>query len=214
MAERHVYVIGDSISLHYFPKLQDELRAEFVCERKGNAEEYAAAVLNLDIPKGANCGDSDRVLAYLRYLRSTKPVSADYLLVNCGLHDIKTDMESGEKQVPLERYRENLTAIVTEARAMVPGFVWVNTTPVFDEIHNNYPDTTFHRHGAAVCEYNAVAHEIMRGAGVPVIDLYTFSLSLLPGGFMDHVHYDEPSRVKQAVFIAGSLRRLDEEARG
>jgi hypothetical protein len=41
------------------------------------------------------------VLAYLASVRAAGGLLADTLLLNCGLHDIKTDLKTGAKQVPL-----------------------------------------------------------------------------------------------------------------
>ncbi|HRR06077.1 MAG TPA: SGNH/GDSL hydrolase family protein, partial [Victivallales bacterium] len=104
-----VYVIGDSISIHYGPYLEKYLRGFMKYERKtGEAE----ALLNLDNPQGANGGDSARVLDFLRGMAASGGIDADILLLNCGLHDIKTNPSTGLKQVPIENYKANLREII------------------------------------------------------------------------------------------------------
>ncbi|MEM7108775.1 MAG: hypothetical protein AAF519_11155, partial [Bacteroidota bacterium] len=60
-----IFVIGDSISIHYGPYLAQYLGTDFQYARKGDNGE---AFKNLDIPVGANGGDSRMVLDYLREL--------------------------------------------------------------------------------------------------------------------------------------------------
>jgi lysophospholipase L1-like esterase len=191
-----IYVIGDSISIHYGPYLEKYLRGKFAYSRKEGAEE---ALLNLDRPQGANGGDSSMVLAFLQ---AKGDLPADWVLVNCGLHDIKTTPATGAKQVPLEQYRRNLRAIVARVGAKM---IWIRTTPCDERIHNARPGIEFYRYAADVLAYNEAADEIMATAGVPVIDLYTFTVNLGPDLYCDHVHFPEPVREKQAAFIAGWL---------
>jgi lysophospholipase L1-like esterase len=199
-----VYIVGDSISIHYGPYLKQYLAGSMDYARK---EGEAEALLNLDKPQGANGGDSSMVLDFLRGLARTKSLQADLLLVNCGLHDIKTNPQTGAKQVPLAEYKNNVRAIAATAKEMQVPLVWIRTTPCDERVHNR-PDMKFHRFAADCNAYNAVADRIMNEAGVPVIDLYTFTCNLGPDLYCDHVHFTEPIRKQQAAFIAGWLNNL------
>ncbi len=108
MNKPRLYVIGDSISIQYGPYLEKYIAGRFAYGRK-TAE--AEARLNLPSPQGENGGDSSVVLAFLRGMVESGALAADLLLVNCGLHDIKTDPISGRKQVGIDYYRQNLTEI-------------------------------------------------------------------------------------------------------
>lgn len=198
-----IYVVGDSISIQYGPHLEGYLKGVMAYSRKEGAEE---ALLNLDKPQGANGGDSSMVLAYLKERRRTGGIDADLLLVNCGLHDIKTDPATGAKQVPLDQYERNLRAILETVEPMRPRFVWIRTTPCDEAVHNNRPGLGFHRFAADCAAYNAAADRIMRAAGVPSIDLHTFTRNLGPDLYCDHVHFHDAVREKQAAFIAGWLQ--------
>src|SRR3954466_8909069 len=84
-----LFVLGDSISMHYGPYLEQVLRGKWDYERKrGRAE-------NLDQGTGANGGDSNAVLAYLNERLAAGGIAADWLLLNCGLHDVKSDRQTG-----------------------------------------------------------------------------------------------------------------------
>jgi len=196
-----VYVLGDSISMHYGPYLEKFLGGVMNYARKAGEEE---ALLNLDKPQGGNGGDSSMVLPFLKAKAATGGIDADVLLLNCGLHDIKTDPKTGAKQVPLEQYRSNLRAIITCVASMRPELVWVRTTPCYERVHNS-PGMAFLRFAADVEAYNLAADGIMADAGVARLDLFTFTSNLGPDLFCDHVHFLEGIREKQAAFVAGWL---------
>ena len=196
-----VYVIGDSISAQYGPYLEQYLAGTFRYGRKTGKEE---ALRRLELPESANGGDSSAVLAFLRAMHSHEGIDAEVLLVNCGLHDIKTDPGTDNKQVPLDLYRQNLTAIILTAGEMGLRMVWIRTTPCDQTVHNR-PGMAFHRFAADCDAYNAAADQVMAAAGVPAIDLYGFTKALGPEPYCDHVHFHEHIREKQAAYIAGWL---------
>lgn len=196
-----VFVIGDSISIQYGPYLERYLPENFTYSRKIDAGGEKAEA-NLDIPTGANGGDSRMVLEYMRQRREHAPIVADVLVLNCGLHDIKTDLITGDKQVAIGEYEGNLRAIVAESKPR--HIVWVRTTPVIDAIHNQ-PGASFHRHASDVYAYNKVADLVMTKAGATIVDLHSFSKKFSPEGFCDHVHFKEEIRALQGAFLAGIL---------
>lgn len=201
-----VYVIGDSISIQYGPYLEQYLHGRFRYERKSGVSE---ALLNLDVPQGANGGDSRMVLAYLRERVQDPLWKPDYLLINCGLHDIKTAPATGQTQVDIDAYRQHLMSICRLCRDAKLRMLWVTTTPVDDAQHNERSGASFHRYARDLQRYNNVADEVMQHFEVRVLDLHQFTLRL--GGtevFCDHVHYTEPVRRLQAAWISGFLDAL------
>ena len=196
-----IYIVGDSISIQYGPYLRAYLAGPMEYSRKEGEE---GALLNLDHPQGANGGDSGMVLAFLKSKAESGGIDADFLLVNCGLHDIKKDPHTGEKQVPIDAYAENLRAIVDIGTRMKPALIWIRTTPCDEAIHNR-PGMAFHRFSADCDAYNGVADGIMAECDVPMIDLYGFTQRLGPDVYCDHVHFHDHVREKQAAFIAGWL---------
>lgn len=201
---RKLFVLGDSISIQYGPHLEANLRGKWLYARKtGEAE----AMLNLDVPEGANGGDSAMCLAFLRGLVAGDALDADVLLLNCGLHDIKSDpLNPTRKQVPIDAYRANLHGLIDAAQTRGTQVVWVRTTPAHEPTHN-LPGMTFWRFNADVDAYNAAADEVMRERGVPTIDLHGFTTSLGPLESLLHDgrHYHEPIQRLQAAYIAGWL---------
>lgn len=197
----NIYVIGDSISIQYGPFLKALLTDVMGYARKEGTE---AALRDLNQATGANGGDSSRVLSFLEAKAVTDGIDADLLLVNCGLHDMKTDLETGACQVPIDLYAENLRAIIQQAEQMGLQLIWIRTTPLDEGVHHLHCKD-FYRFEADVATYNHVADEVMAAAEIPVIDLHTFTLNVGPDLYMDHVHFREPIRKMQAAYIAGWL---------
>jgi lysophospholipase L1-like esterase len=147
-----VLIVGDSISMGYFP-------------HASAAAGERAELLRHD----GNGGDSANVLAHLDgWLEQF--ADARLVHLNCGLHDIKRDRPGGEHQVPIGRYRENLSAIFERLLSAGRNVVWATTTPVIDKHHAAARD--FDRHEADVLAYNAAAAEVVSSAGAGIDDLH------------------------------------------
>jgi hypothetical protein len=199
-----IYLVGDSISIDYHPALATLCEGTCYYRRKGGLEE---ALLNLDAATGANGGDSARVLAHMRELLANHPDVADTFLINCGLHDIKVDPQTGAHQVPLPLYRRNLETLLSLIAAAGKRLIWITTTPVDEVQHQSFP-VSFHRYEKDLAAYNAAAREIMRGRGIPIIDLHGFTATLEVDLFRDHVHFHPEVSARQAAFIHARLKEL------
>lgn len=204
-----LFVIGDSISMQYGPYLEKYVQGVWRYDRKSDDGQ---AGKNLDVPTGANGGDSRMVLEYLRLKLKDKNFRPDVLLLNCGLHDIKRHPQTNAIQVDAAGYRRNLETIVGLLRARGITLVWMRTTPVEDERHNSR-SKQFKRYARDLDEYNDIADAVMTQHKWPVIDLYSFTKSLGGERFIDHVHYDETARSLQAAHIAGFLHAYASGAR-
>lgn len=201
-----VFVLGASLTIQFGPYLEKELEGRFRYDRKRDSGGERAED-NLDIPQGASGGDSSMVLSYLQKRRLHDPIDADILLLSCGLHDIKTDPVTGQKQVPIDQFENNLREALKEAALMGLKVVWLRLTPFIEEIHNAR-SKSFHRFSADADAYNAIADQVMRESGTTVIDMNPLFESLLPQSLIDHIHCDHPARQTQARFIATELFRL------
>ena len=217
-----LFILGDSISIHYGPFLERMLAGRCICDRKGSellrAESLAAGekdtlqrLAALESSSVAiNGGDSACVMAYLQSRCTPAPPAWSVLLLNCGLHDIRTDPQNSSRQVEPAAYAENLNAILHLAALASRRTVWLRTTPVSDSCHQQL-NPEFHRFNADVEHYNQIADRIMDQAGIPKIDLYTFTRALsaspasLDSLYCDHVHFVEPVQRLQAAYIAGWL---------
>ncbi len=200
-----LYVIGDSISIQYGPYLEKYTQGTWQYDRKSDAGQAAQ---NLDVPTGANGGDSRMVLEFLKTKLQDQSFRPDVLLLNCGLHDIKRNADTDAIQVDSASYRSNLKSILKllEERNIHP--IWLRTTPVEDERHNSR-SKAFKRYARDLDAYNAIADEVIAQNNVASIDLYSFTKNLGSEHFIDHVHYDEEARAAQAAYIAGYLHAVD-----
>ncbi len=196
-----IYVVGDSISMHYGPYLEKKL--ENICryDRKRGSENY------FDGPDSANGGDSNMVLEHLKELLKKPDFEIDYLLVNCGLHDIKRYKNYSTTQVSLEQYSKNLVQIICISKELKAKLIWMSSTPVEDAIHNKIK-SEYKRYNQDLINYNNTAAKIMKQKNISLIDLYVFTKELIPRAYKDHVHYNDETRKKQASFIAGKLIEL------
>jgi len=194
-----LHIVGDSISIQYGPHLQKFLSGTpWIYSRK------EGPIGNIDYGGGANGGDSSMVLGYLTDCASAGK-HWNLLLINCGLHDIKTDPITKTRQISEDSYRNNLHSILALAPTLAPRLIWIRTTPVVDAIHQKH-SSAFHRHHADQQRYNAIADDVMRAANITAIDLDHFTRAC--GGddvFCDHVHFTDPIRTQQAAYIAGWL---------
>jgi len=196
---KKLFVIGDSISMHYGSYLKKLCEGRVEYARKSPQPDFVVSGLK----QTENGGDSAEVLKYAKYLDALSLIDFDTLLLNCGLHDIKTT-EKG-RQVEIEDYIHNLneTLKIFEARGV--NIIWVSTTPVDDEAHNSRANIKFKRYNSDALTYNAAAKKIMESHGIPIIDLYSFTIPYLKAELKDHVHYSEKMRSLHASFIASSL---------
>jgi len=196
------FLLGDSISVQYGPYLAKHV------ERFGTYARKDGCVGNLDIPEGQNGGDSRMCLAYLRQRCADEAFRPDWVVLNCGLHDVKRPAtDEPVHQVSPEDYRRNLAAIFDLLQDRGIRVCWIRTTPAFESVHN-VRSSSFHRFAADVDAYNEIADALCRERGLPAIDLHGFTLPYCPDAFCDHVHFREPMRELQAAFIAGHLERL------
>lgn len=161
-----VLLIGDSISIGYTLEVRERL--------KGQANVVRPPV---------NCGPTTTGLAQLEAWLETGGAGKrwDVIHFNWGLHDLKHVGEDGttlvavspetRRQVSPEDYRGNLQTLVSRLQKTGAKLIWRNTTPV--------PAGAKGRVVEDVPLYNQLAAEVMKEAGIPTHDLYTFALERL-----------------------------------
>jgi len=148
----NVVLIGDSIRMGYEATVRAQL-----------------PTLNIWSPE-QNGGDSRRIRENLTdWTTVHKP---QLIHINCGLHDLKKDFETGTAQVPLEEYRDNLTHILTHLQNETEAtIIWALTTPVNEKWH--HARKGFDRFEDDVVSYNQSAQEICKNLKIPVNDLFS-----------------------------------------
>lgn len=204
-AKPTLFILGDSISIHYGPHLKKFLEGDVDVEQK------QAETLN-GKKFSRNGGESRRVLAYVTEKLQQPGFKPDYLLLNCGLHDIGHDSVTHQLKVPLEEYRQNLGKIFSMIRQKKITIIWVTTTPVVDSIHNSRIKE-LQRFAKDLAQYNEAAAELCRQYSIRTIDLHDFTAKLGPGAYIDNVHYKEEVRVLQGAYLAGAIKEIIKEKR-
>lgn len=196
---KSLFILGDSISVHYTPWLSKFLGSDWNVSRKGDIP----APVIVDEPEHENGGDSRMVHEYLCAVLPS--INADFILLNCGLHDIKRlPIDPNRNQIPLEQYQRNLLDIIQMLHDRGKTIFWTTITPVDDRRHRMM-NPNFLRFDSDVFLYNNAAKQIMMEAGIEVFDLGGFTRKLSGEIYADHVHYLEETVKLQAAFLAGCL---------
>ena len=185
---KRVILIGDSIRMGYEATVRQQL----------------AGVATVITP-GDNGATSDNVVAHLDEWAISR--AADVIHVNCGLHDIKAELDQDARRVPLARYTENVRYMLTRLKAETDATIlWASSTPVNEESHNALKP--FGRFEADVVAYNAAAAEIATDLGIAIDDL--FGVITEAGGdellMDDGVHFEQAGSVLLGEHVAGCIR--------
>lgn len=197
-----LFLVGDSISIYYTPYLQADTVKLVQFSRKGSPTAETIAQQLSD--PNAQGGNSRMVLEYLKGRYAEPGFRPDVVVINCGLHDIKRIPKTNAIAIEASEYHDNLAAILALVRSKGGQLLWVNTTPVNDVRHNSL-SKEFYRYNADVKRYNEIAEKLFKQSHVPMVDLYDFTEQLGESHYIDHVHFDEPTRMLQAAYIAGFL---------
>ena len=119
---------------------------------------------------------------------------------NFGLHDLRI-METGQHQVELPAYEDNLRAMVGRLKQTGAKLIWATTTPV--PVGKVSPA----RNAADVIEYNLAARRIMLENGIEIDDLFTLVLPRLSTLQLPvNVHYKPEGYEVMAAQVARSIR--------
>ncbi len=175
-----VLLLGDSISIGYTLPTRKLL----------------AGVANVHRAQ-TNCGPTSRGVEQLdRWLGTGK---WDVIHFNWGLHDLK--WIEGKRQIPLEKYKENLEQLVARLKKTDARLLWCSTTPV------PQGDLKPPRTNEDVIAYNAAAQKIMEENGIATDDLYAFAASRL-GDIQRpvNVHFTPKGSQQLAEKVAQAIR--------
>jgi hypothetical protein len=205
-----IFVIGSSATLLMHPHLVQLCQGQFHYSMKGQeSQELAQALTNLDIPQGASAGDSGMVLKYLSQLQIQPDFKPDLTLLHVGMHDIKTNVATGQRQVSQPDFEQNALAIAQWFEAQNLRLVWMSAGPLDESIHNAR-QKTFHRYNADLTRINHFLSSISVAYNQPLIDLAGFTASLGPSDslFVDHIHCHDAIVQQQAAFVVQQLRSI------
>jgi len=188
----NVLIIGDSISIGYFPPAKELLKYDaVVVHNPGNARHTRFGLEKLDA-----------------WLGRTK---WDVIHFNHGLHDLKyvdengknVAVENGRPQIPIEKYEKNLEEMVKRLKRSGAELIFATTTPV--------PDGTGIRVKGDAKKYNVAAERVMKRHGITVNDLYSFAMPRLANiQRPQNVHFHETgSFLLGEEVAAGILDKLE-----
>jgi lysophospholipase L1-like esterase len=186
---RNVLIIGDSISIGYTPFVEKALAPGIVVSHNpGNG--------------GSTIRGVDSTEVWLNHREW------DLVVFNFGLHDLvykddqkKYDVVNGKLSVSLEDYRKNLEAIVAELKETTARLLFVTTTVV--------PENSPGRKVEDPARYNEVARAVMKRNGIPVVDLYTASLTIHPQNSKPgNVHYTDKGYELLAEELVKSIKSI------
>ena len=145
-------LIGDSIRMGY--------QTDVIRELTNLADVWAPT---------QNGGNSANILQHLdEWIISRSP---DVVHINCGLHDLRKDFDTGEPAIPINQYESNLRALL--GRILVETdctVIWAMTTPVNESWHHEWKG--FDRLEADVAAYNGVALKVADDLDIPINDLF------------------------------------------
>ena len=187
-----VLIIGDSISIGYFPVVKQTLQGEASVSRPNT-----------------NCGDTPRGLAGInKWLGDAK---WDVIHFNWGLWDLcyrnpesknqgNRDKVNGRLSVAPEDYEKNLNALVDRLQKTGAALIWASTTLV--------PDGEAGRFVGDDVKYNAIAAKVMAERGIPINDLHATSAAFDPSLFTKpgDVHFKKAGSEKLAAEVVRSIR--------
>lgn len=202
---KKIFLLGDSVCLHYEPHLRDYLKDAYVVLTKEGRDE---ALKSINLPVGANGGDSSHVLEYVKMLEKENKLDFDIFLFNCGLHDVKRVIPEEKLQISLEDYENNLKKIFEIMESHGIKCIFMTTTPIYEEAHNEQIPNGIKRYDEDIRRYNKIAQGVSEKYGANVIDLYDFT-SRIPEAHLDYAHFNFLSRKLQAAFIAGCILGME-----
>lgn len=194
-----VLIIGDSISIGYFPFVKEMMKEKAMVTRPFS-------------PDGSpeNCQGTTNGIANIdRWIGAAK---WDVIHFNFGLHDIKhVHPETGENstnpkdphQADLKQYKKNLIQIVGKLKTTGAQLLFATTTP--------YPDTAIvpMRLPGMPAKYNKVAEKIMKGNKVLINDLYSLVLPRMSELQLENnVHFTEAGYKVLGKHVADEILKL------
>ena len=190
-----VYSSGDSISRGYWPYLEAALA--------NDANVYYQIELMKDVAeiKIVNNGHAKNAYGILKTAFTHEAFQPKYLLINCGLH-----MLSYYKAA---QYREWIEKFDDLAKAHNSQLAWVTTTP--------YRESFRPSQNKVILEMNAIAKEVAKERGFPVVDLHACVIEAVnelgpdAAHASDGVHFPAEMQKRQANVIAERLREIIEK---
>lgn len=203
---KRVLVIGDGIAQGYCKYLENFLGGEYLVVTKQDQNQDGKS----NNSENSGFGDSRTLLEYFKDQKLRDNLEYDIIIFNCGLHDIKYYWFDEKIQVEIGEYESNLRRICAVLKSCRAKIYFVNSTPVYDEIHNSTKNILlnedFVRRPNDIEKYNQIAEDVMYDNNIKIIDLYTLTKEFGYKGLRDHIHYYPEFEEKQGKYISQIIK--------
>jgi acyl-CoA thioesterase-1 len=186
-----VLILGDSISIGYFPFVKELLEGKAFVTRPFKED-----------GSPENCQGTTNGVQHIE--RWIGDIGWDLIHFNFGLHDIKhVDPASGNNsndpahplQADPKQYKKNLEVVVEALKVTGAKLVFATTTPYPDDVSGPLRDPGMPE------KYNKIALKVMKKNGIVVNDLYAFVLPRI----------EELQRPRNVHFTEAGSRALAEQ---
>ena len=191
--KRKILIIGDSISIGYFPFVQAALADQAdVVHNKGNAQHTGTGLKKISEWLGGE--------------------QWDIIQFNWGLWDLcyrpvekgpeNRDKVNGKLTTTPQQYRKNLQELVSILKITNARLLFVTTTYV--------PENEKGRFAEDALKYNDIAKEVMKENGIPVNDIFLLSKKVHKkhGLAPDDVHFTKEGYGELAKCMIACLERI------
>lgn len=191
----------------------EDTRPKIVCFgdsiTKRSYPEIIARLTNSEVIKSAVAGHSTGQ-AMSRLKPQVLDLDPDIVVVFLGTNDIRVD--SARVHVPRDKYRENLTKIVTSCQAGGAKVVVCTLPPIAPKpFFERHEKATYDEHGgldALMADYRAIAMEVAKDNGASVVDLNRLLLDEPRWISSDGVHQSDFGNTVIAGHITAAVRPL------
>jgi|GEM_PF-4822831 len=196
-----VLLIGDSISLEYWVRVQNgSSPADNVFHINENALTSSNGVAKID-----SWLDSPHYWdAPLGEVVAVPPRPWNIIHFNLGLHDItRLPDKSGPPATTVSDYSNNLRAIIGAMRAHSPSatLIFATSTPILAQPNRLVEDVSL---------YNAAAATLMEEEGIFVNDLYTEMLPFVDEYSRDGTHFTAEGSTLNAQNVVSAINSVPE----
>lgn len=188
-----VLLLGDSISIGYTVPVRKELQGKAAVFRPAvNCQHTGFGLENVKRWLGTNRWD---VIHFNWGIWDTHLLDAKGALIHTA-DESKSTVPLHIRYTP-EHYRTNLTALVKSLQGSGARLIWASSTPIMSRTGARFEDIRIR---------NDVAAEIMKENGIPVNDLYAFSLPhAAEWQTPDKVHFNAAGNEQLGRRVAASI---------
>lgn len=190
----NVLLLGDSISIGYYPSVREKLAGiANVYRIRGTTEATIRQQGQLRLDTNSAVKHIDEWLGDQKW---------SVIHFNWGLHDVKLTRTGGH-QVELDRYEQNLRDLVSRLQQTQAKLIWASITPVPSGADAG---ANARKPGDEIL-YNTAAKQVMEENGIPIDDLYALAAPRLTE-FQQHanVHFNNIGSAALGSQVAAEIK--------